>query len=149
MRRRIKILRVFNIGLLAVALVFSGCALSRLETLDNTTTTEHELWIREEIVFGSDIQNSGTVTDEDWQQFLGEVVTPRFPQGFSVLSGYGQYLMQSGTIIKEKCWILIIYLQTLTPEKEQAIQDIMTTYKQRFKQESVLRSTSPARVRFE
>ncbi|MGH2567124.1 MAG: DUF3574 domain-containing protein [Bacteroidota bacterium] len=110
---------------------------------------DDELWVREELTFGSDIPGGGMVTEEDWRQFLGEVVTQRFPEGFSVFSSYGQYLMSTGTIVKEKGWTIVLYVRELTPEKNRFIQEIIAEYKQRFRQESVLRASSPARVRFE
>jgi hypothetical protein len=106
-------------------------------------------WVREELTFGSDIAGGGSVTEHDWQSFLAEIVTPRFPHGFSVSSGYGQYLMKNGTIVRETNRVIVIYLNKYTPEHERAIEEIIRTYKKRFKQESVMRATSTARVRFE
>lgn len=65
------------------------------------------------------------------------------------MSGYGQYRMKSGEIIKEKNWVVVLYLDTWTPEHERAVEEIIQSYKRRFKQESVLRATSTARVRFD
>lgn len=104
-------------------------------------------WIREELTFGSDIPGGGSVTELDWQNFLADIITPRFPQGFSVSSGYGQYRMRNGELVKEKNWVVVIYLAPGTPEL--AIHEIIQAYKKRFKQESVMRATSTARVRFD
>lgn len=131
-------------------LTSAGCMMVGLGVRphDRAGETSDE-WIREELTFGSDIPDGGSVTELDWQNFLADIVTPRFPQGFSVSSGYGQYRMRNGEIVKEKNWVVVIYLAPWTPEHELAIDEIIQTYKKRFKQESVLRATSTARVRFD
>ncbi|MCI0707895.1 MAG: DUF3574 domain-containing protein [Ignavibacteriae bacterium] len=146
MRKQASFFLSICVFVIAPAVNFSACSLSRFETGDAAASSD--LWIREEIIFGTDIPDGGTVSDNDWQQFLGEIVTPRFPNGFSILSAHGQYLMQDGTIVREKSWILILYLPAHGIETNKAIDEIISSYKQRFKQESVLRSTSPARVQF-
>jgi hypothetical protein len=108
-----------------------------------------EIWIREELTFGSDVRGGKTVSETEWQKFLDEVVTPRFPEGFSVSDGYGQYRMHQGTIIKEKNWTVTVYVREWTPSNERAIEEIIRIYKDRFQQEAVMRATTTARVRFE
>jgi hypothetical protein len=88
------------------------------------------------------------VTESDWQRFLAEVVTPRFPNGFSVSSGYGQYRMKNGEIVKEKNWVVVVYFTGWSPEHERAIEEVLETYKRWFRQESVMRAISTARVEF-
>src|SRR3982751_5533121 len=48
--------------------------------------------VRTELYCGLSRPEGGRIADAEWSQFLDEVVTPRFPEGFSVLDGYGQYL---------------------------------------------------------
>lgn len=136
--------------LFLAVLTSTGCMMAGMGVRPHDRADQtHDVWIREELMFGSDIPGGGSVTERDWQDFLAEIVTPRFPQGFSVLSGYGQYRMKSGEIIKEKNWVVVLYLDTWTPEHERAVEEIIQSYKRRFKQESVLRATSTARVRFD
>lgn len=80
------------------------------------------------------------VTDDDWESFLNDFVTPLFPDGFTVLGGRGQYREASGTIAKEPSHVLVF----LYPRGERRaasikIESIRAEYKKRFKQESVLR----------
>src|SRR5690242_1095796 len=56
---------------------------------------------RTELYMGRSIPGGGTVGDEDWERFLSDVVTPLFPDGFTVLTGRGQYREASGRIAKE------------------------------------------------
>ena len=97
-------------------------------------------FFRTELYFGTDIAGGGKVSEEDWNKFLETEVTPRFPDGFTVLEGYGQYKDSSGKIVREANKILIIFY----PKKSRVatstkIDEIREKYKKQFNQESVLR----------
>ena len=80
------------------------------------------------------------VSEEDWERFLNDVVTPLFPDGFTVLGGRGQYREASGTIAKEPSHVLVFLYRR--PEQKAAngkIEAIRNEYKKRFSQESVMR----------
>ena len=47
-----------------------------------------------QLFFGHSIPDGGTVADSEWQDFLATSVTPRFPDGFTVLDGHGQWFEQ-------------------------------------------------------
>src|SRR5580700_4466957 len=44
----------------------------------------------------------GTVSEREWQAFLRDQVTPRFPSGFGTFEESGQYRMADGRIVREK-----------------------------------------------
>lgn len=71
--------------------------------------------------------------------FLASEVTPRFPDGFSLFSGYGQWRSGKGRIIKETSRMLLIWY---VPDvrSEEAIEAVHQAYKKRFHQQSVLRA---------
>jgi hypothetical protein len=89
---------------------------------------------------GMSIPGGGMVSDSDWERFLSEVVTPLFPDGFTVLSGRGQYREASGTIAKEPSHVLVfLYRRADRKAASSKIESIRSEYKKRFSQESVLR----------
>jgi hypothetical protein len=95
---------------------------------------------RTELYFGTDKPDGGKVTDEDWNKFLETEVTPRFPDGFTVLEGYGQYTDDSGKIVRETSKVLVLFYpkkmrETVNPR----IEELRANYKKQFNQESVLR----------
>lgn len=99
-----------------------------------------ERFLRTELYFGSD-KNDGTfVTEEEWGEFLDEFVTPRFPDGLTVLDAFGQYRLQNGKIVKESSKLLIL-LYAINKRKiiNAKIEEVRREYKKRFNQESVLR----------
>src|SRR4051812_753030 len=46
--------------------------------------------VRDVVYFGRNRPGGGTVNDADWQRFLDEVVTPRFPNGLTVVDATGR-----------------------------------------------------------
>src|SRR5688572_33419624 len=43
------------------------------------------LMTKYELFLGQNIGTTGRVSDEDWRRFLADEVTPRYPDGFTVL----------------------------------------------------------------
>jgi hypothetical protein len=102
--------------------------------------TRAEKYYRTELYMGMSIPGGGTVAGESWEQFLNDVVTPFFPEGFTVLDGRGQYREQSGTIAKEPSHVLVfLYRRADRKSAGDRIESIRSEYKKRFAQESVLR----------
>lgn len=94
-------------------------------------------------------KKDGTFVNEDeWDKFLSEEITPRFPQGFTSLQAIGQYQMASGVIVKENSRVIIL-LYPFNKRKiiSRKIEQIRNIYKKRFLQESVLRLDFPQVVR--
>jgi hypothetical protein len=99
-----------------------------------------EPWVQSELYFGA-------VGDEEWDRFLDEEVTPRFPDGLTVLTGYGQWRNSAGEITQEDSIVLIIlYPLDSYAESSQKLQEIREEYKAQFDQESVLRVDSTEAV---
>ena len=91
---------------------------------------------------------SGEVVDQDeWDQFLADTVTPRFPDGLTVLDGRGQWRGSDGAIQKESSKVLII----LAPDEyaDDLIEEISDEYKRRFDQDTVLKTVSQTCVAFQ
>ena len=95
-----------------------------------------------DLFFGRDVMGRAMVSDDEWQVFLDEEVTPRFPTGLSAADLSGQYRNNSGRIVRERTKELLIF----TPEgsdSEAKLNAIRDAYKRRFDQESVLLVKTP------
>jgi hypothetical protein len=79
---------------------------------------------------------------------LDEVTTPRFPDGLTGLTGYGQFRNSAGVIVKERSMELILLYPPQMRDADRKIEEIRAAYKQAFQQESVLRVDSLAAVSF-
>ncbi len=105
-------------------------------------------FIRTELFFGTDRQDGPDVSEEEFQWFLNEVITPEFPDGLTVLTGIGQFRNSTGEIIQEKSKLLILlYPQEATKSSSRKIEKIREDYKRYFQQQSVLRVDDPRPVR--
>lgn len=107
-----------------------------------------ELWRRTELYFGSSKPDGTAVTEAEFQQFVDTEVTPRFPDGLTVLVGYGQFRNSAGVIVKERSMELILLYPPHLREADRKIEAIRAAYKLAFQQESVLRVDSLAAVSF-
>lgn len=106
------------------------------------------IWQRTELYFGSSKPDGTVVTEAEFMQFIDTTVTPRFPDGLTVLTGYGQFRNSAGQIIKERSMELILLYPLTMRDAHRRIEEIRAAYKQMFQQESVLRVDSLAAVSF-
>lgn len=100
-----------------------------------------------ELVFGRNIGESLGVSEDDWRRFLDEDVTPRFPDGLSVMDVQGQWRASNGKLIREPSKALYLILDG-GPDDQAKVAGIREAYKKRFRQEAVLLITRPACVSF-
>lgn len=106
---------------------------------------EASLFIRTELFFGRNKPDGTEVSQKEFDEFLSGFITPRFPDGLTVLKGKGQFLNSSGTVEREKSVLLILlYPINARKDKHSKIEEIRSEYVTRFKQQSVLRVDFPA-----
>ena len=116
-----------------VAPVASPVASFALPCADLSPDVGFEAWVRTELYFGA-------VSDEEWEDFLDNEITPRFPDGLTVLEGYGQWRNSAGEITEQDNFVLIIfYPLEFAADASANLEEIRTEYKEQFDQESVLR----------
>lgn len=79
---------------------------------------------RVELIFG------GGVAEGRFMSFLAKEVTPQFPDGLSLFSGYGQWRNPEGHILKQTSRLLLIWY---VPDQQSSekIEAIRNAYKKR------------------
>ena len=78
---------------------------------------------------------------EEFQQFVDDEITPRFPDGLTLLMGLGQFRGSSGEIVQERSLLLILLYPVETrQDSSEKIEQLREAYKELFQQESVLRA---------
>src|SRR5580692_321716 len=102
--------------------------------------------VQDTLYFGTGT-SSGFVTNEAWTSFLAGTITPRFPQGLTVLDASGQWLSANGKLAHEATHVLQI-VHPNDDHSDRLIAEIISAYTMQFKQESVLRVTVNACVSF-
>jgi hypothetical protein len=122
--------------------------LSACEQDDVKPRTEAtEQWVLDRLYFGRSMPEGGQVTQTDWDAFLAAVVTPRFPDGLTVWQAEGQWQEEAGQVIREGTFILEV-VHPKGKADDDKLEAIIAAYKERFRQESVLRVTHPVNVQF-
>ena len=103
--------------------------------------------MRTELYFGTD-RPGDNVTDAQFRRFVDDEVTPRFPDGLTLLTGYGQFLNSKGRLITERSKVLILFYPVNFKDAHKKIEDIRSRYKDMFMQESVLRADTLQLISF-
>lgn len=106
-----------------------------------------ELFSRTELFFGLSRATGPEITEEDFQGFIDDEVTRRFPDGLTLLSGIGQFKDSAGTTVQEGSKLLIL-LYPVNKQNNLAVEEIRTQYKEDFQQQSVLRVDERSCVSF-
>jgi hypothetical protein len=101
-----------------------------------------------QLLFGRGNGDRGGITQADWSGFVANELTPRFPDGFTVIDSTGQWLNpQQGAIIKEDSKVVEIVLPSDTYDAAK-IDAVIDAYKHQFKVLSVGLIVQTACVRF-
>jgi hypothetical protein len=79
----------------------------------------------------------GSVSELEWQIFLRDEVTKRFPEGLTVWGAEGQWRNPAGTIDHEQSKVLLL-VHPDTAAARQSVQAVIETYRKSFEQQSVL-----------
>ena len=100
-----------------------------------------EKWVRIELYFTLapyEAEGLGLAAAEGtWRAFLDEEVTPRFPDGFTVIDGYGQSREgEGGDIVRARSRVLVI-VHPDSPTKRAGIEALREAYRARTGSKSV------------
>jgi hypothetical protein len=79
----------------------------------------------------------GAVTELEWQLFLRDEVTTRFPAGLTVWEAEGQWRTPAGSIDHEQSKVLLL-VHPDTAEARQSVLAVIEAYRKTFEQQSVL-----------
>ena len=132
--------RLFLACLLAVG--SGGCLTSGVVTCGPTAKPR----VVAELIFGRNIGDRLGVGEGEFRRFVDEEVTPRFPDGFTVLDGRGQW-RDGGAIVREPSKVLVVALSDEARDRAQ-LTAIAEAYKVRFQQQSVLTMVRSACLSF-
>jgi hypothetical protein len=135
------------IVVLAVLLATTGCHAPQVAPATAPAAAPFQTLVSDRLYFGRNIPDGGVVSDADWEAFLAEVITPRFPAGLTVLRGRGQWRDASAVIHREDS-VIVDLLHSGDAASEKAVLEIMAAYKTRFRQEAILRVRDSVAVQF-
>jgi hypothetical protein len=141
--------RIIHAGLTTIVILLpavTGCCAPSFMSLQTSAfgcEPGDQAMVRDMLYFGRNRPDCGKVSQAEWDQFLNEVVTPRFPGGLTVARAVGQWRGASGKVEREVSEVVTV-LHTGEARAREKIVQIAAAYKQRFGQEAVLRERSAA-----
>lgn len=95
-----------------------------------------------DLYFGRETDKGREVSEAEWASFLKDEVTPRFPDGLSVLDVAGQAREPNGRIARERTKLLVIVVFD-APAHQPKVQAIIDTYSRRYGQHGVFHVEHP------
>lgn len=149
-----------GIVLASVLFALSGCAYTQppVHTTNPASSTlqgdsarpAQAAWERTELYFGLGRIEGGkaVISESRWREFLDNEVTPRFPDGFSVLNAYGQWRDEGAKEPERLDSRVIVILHADTAQADRDIEAIRLAWKRLTGDLSVLRLSQPAQVSF-
>jgi hypothetical protein len=96
--------------------------------------------LRTTLYFGTNRPN-GSVSELEWQLFVRDEVTTRFPDGLTVWDAYGQWRPPGGELTQERSKVLLIVHDDSDAAKK-GVLDVIARYRKIFEQQSVLWETA-------
>jgi len=102
--------------------------------IDNNLVPE---LIQVNLFFRRNIGGVEGVTQEQFQTFVDQAITPRFPLGLTNFDANRQFLSSDGILVREPTEVVSLIIED-TEANEAAIDAIVSEYQQQFRQESVL-----------
>ncbi len=91
------------------------------------------------LFFGLSDSRGRTVSDEEWQRFVADTITPRFRAGLTVLEGRGQWLEPGGNLQREPVRVVMGAIAAGTGRGMEMVDDISASFQTRFGQDTVFR----------
>ncbi|KVX50817.1 DUF3574 domain-containing protein [Burkholderia stagnalis] len=144
-------MRALSTSLVFAIALLSGCAATQLPaTADPAPCVQAggSRQLQADLLFGRDIAGRGPVTDAERAAFLADVVTPRFPDGFTFWDTHGQWRDRTtGRITREDSFVIRIIAGD-TRDTLERLTAIRRAYAERFRQESVGVTLAPVCASF-
>jgi hypothetical protein len=128
---------VFAAGLAGGA---TATRLAAQSARDQTCGTGSTAQVRTTLYFGT-ARPQGFVSELEWQLFLRDEVTSRFPDGLTAWDAYGQWRGTSGVIDHDRAKVLLI-VHADTAAARERVQAVIARYRTMFDQQSVLWETA-------
>lgn len=103
-------------------------------------------WLETKLAMGRSVYGQGeVVSDADWKDFIETEVTPRLPDGYSVVDIMGHGRGEDGMDEPERSIMLLLVHDG---SKREALHEIAAAWRERFNQNTVLYFETPSCVAF-
>ena len=126
-------------GVVATAALLALAACTAPRTAASSCPAPLKPAVEVDLFFGGDAGQGRAVSDAEWVAFMAEEVTPRFPDGLSVIDVAGQYREPSGRMVRERTKLIVVVVFD-SPAHLSRVQAVIDAYNRRHNQNSVFRT---------
>jgi len=130
-------MRSLKVLLVGIALLAAGSGYLLAQEPAPACQGKQQSKLMAELMFGRDIGHRVGVSEAAWTRFLAREVTPRFPDGLTVLDAVGQWRdPDSGRIVREPSKLVMIVMPGKADDQAH-LDAVIQAYKRQFHQQSV------------
>ncbi len=125
------------LGALILSFALVGCATTSTSTATlpaPACPAGQEARRTAQLFFGRNVGEKSGVSEADFRRFVDEELTPRFPDGLTVLDGGGQWRGEENRLIREASKVVLIVLPK-GRDGSGRVEAVRNAYKTRFHQE--------------
>jgi hypothetical protein len=121
----------------AVGLGLAGCVRSTVQAPPTTAcVAPANAVIDAQLMFGLSIPGGGTVSPAQFDAFVAGDLTRQFPDGLTVLPGYGQWRTPEGRLVAEGARVVMVVAPD-TADTAARLEAVRRAYRAQFRQRSV------------
>jgi hypothetical protein len=145
-RRRAERLALLpGLALLAIA---AACAAPPAVPPDCATAGRGAPMLQASLLLGRGIEGRAPVSRAEWEEFAATEVTPRFPDGFTVLDGRGQWRNPDTGALAREDSLVVLVVAAPGPETTRRLEETAAAWRRQFRQRSVGIVTAPVCAAF-
>jgi hypothetical protein len=147
-----------TVAVQALAALLAGCAavaapqvreapVAQAQVAEPPCPAGQERMQTAQLFFGRSVAGKATLSTADFQQFVDQELTPRFPDGLTVMDGGGAWRGSENQLIRDASKVVLIVMpkRSDAPARIDAVRD---AYRKRFNEETVLLVTQASCVSF-
>jgi Protein of unknown function (DUF3574) len=120
-------------GATAAAMAIAGCAAPPGTCILPTQKPMLEV----DFFFGRDIAGRLPLSDSEWADFAAQEITPRFPDGFTVIDAKGQWLNPGSSAMNREASKVVRVVVPGGGNISARVQAVSSAYRLRFHQDAV------------
>jgi len=140
-------LSTYGIAALAGSLALAGGGGAAAQPALQACPAGQEAHRTAQLFFGRSPAERAVVTEADFRRFLDRDVTPRFPDGLTVVDGGGQWRGEENHLIREATKVVMVVLPK-GRDGSGRVEQVRSAYRAQFHQDTVLTITQTACVGF-
>ena len=150
-KHRIRVLFAIVIATLVGAVVY-GLNIDPAESVSQeaevAAQSDGSKYVRTELYYGAGMREERGDYKTVWNQYLDEIVTPRFPEGLTLIEATGQWRVKPGQKPRRSGTMILVLIHEATEDKLRKLDEIRSIWKERSGHRSVLKVTVPADIAY-